>query len=269
MKVREIVDRVLTLNGEERVEDTCDLLLEGDGEQPVTGIVVTFMATVDVIRQAVEAGCNLIITHEPIYFTGRDKREWLRNDPVYHAKKAFIDDSRISIWRYHDHMHHGKTDLIYAGMQKELGWYDFLDAGMDKPQHCYSIPPVSLESLVTCLKDKLDIKVIRVLGDLNMMCSRVGMLVGAMSMGMNDDNMPAAMMNDKNLDVMICGEVLEWTLTPYVRDASAMGFKKAMIVLGHAKSEEAGMKHLPALIQPLVGDIPVRFIDSGEPFLSL
>ncbi len=269
MNVRDVISSIMELNGKERVKETCDVLLEGNWEEPVKGIAVTFMATVEVIGKAIEAGCNLIITHEPIYFTGQDKLPPVQNNPVYHKKKALIFDNRLSIWRYHDHMHRGNTDLIYAGMQKELGWYTCLDMNMDKPQHCYSIPPVTLKELSEFLKEKLDIKVIRVLGDPNMVCSRVGMLVGAMSMGMSDDNMPAAMMNEKNLDVMICGEVLEWTLTPYVRDASAMGFKKAMIVLGHAKSEEAGMKHLPELIQPLVGDIPVWFIDSGEPFIWL
>ncbi|UCC16220.1 MAG: Nif3-like dinuclear metal center hexameric protein, partial [Dehalococcoidales bacterium] len=98
MKVREVVEIVLSLNGGKKFEKTCDQLIEGDWEQEVTGVVTTFMATVEVIRRAVDEGNNLIITHEPTYFTGSDRLDWLESDPVYHKKKTLINDNRISIW---------------------------------------------------------------------------------------------------------------------------------------------------------------------------
>ena len=68
---------------------------------------------------------------------------------------------------------------------------------------------------------------------------------------------------------MICGEITEWTLSAYIRDAAALGFNKAMIVVGHERSEEPGMKELANLLQPLLKGIPVSFSDSGEPFVYL
>jgi hypothetical protein len=53
MKVREVIDVVLGLNGNMRIEPTCDQLIEGDWGQEVTGIVTTFMATTDVIRRTI------------------------------------------------------------------------------------------------------------------------------------------------------------------------------------------------------------------------
>ena len=53
----------------------------------VKGVVSTFMATVDVIRQAIDLGANFIITHEPTWFSGADDTEWLSDDPVYLEKK--------------------------------------------------------------------------------------------------------------------------------------------------------------------------------------
>ena len=53
----------------------------------VKGVVSTFMATVDVIRQAIDPGANFIITHEPTWFSGADDTEWLSDDPVYLEKK--------------------------------------------------------------------------------------------------------------------------------------------------------------------------------------
>jgi len=268
MKVREVVEAVLKQNGGRKFDKTCDLLIEGDWESQVTGVVTTFMATVDVIRQASAAGCNLIITHEPTYFTGADHLEWLKNDPVYHTKKALIDDNKISIWRYHDHMHGGNTDLIYSGLLKTLGWQKYLDTKIPQP-HCYTIPAATVSELVGFFKKKLGMEVIQVVGNPDMKCSRVGILVGGGSLGLGREEMPAKLMHDENLDVIVCGEITEWTLSAYVRDAAALGFNKALIIVGHERSEGPGMKQLPALLQPLLKGIPVKFIDAGEPFIYL
>lgn len=170
MNVREVVEVILAVNGGRKLEKTCDQLIEGHWEHQVTGVVTTFMATVDVIRRAVDMGCNLIITHEPTYFTGLDQTDWLISDPVYQRKKTLIDDNQISIWRYHDHMHSGHEDLIYKGLLKELGWTNYLDTEFPQP-HCYSIPSTSVTELVGFLKKTLGIKVIRVVGDPEMKCS--------------------------------------------------------------------------------------------------
>jgi len=268
MKVKEVVEIVLTLNGGKKFEKTCDQLIEGDWEQEVTGVVTTFMATVEVIKQAIDKGYNLIITHEPTYFTGSDRLDWLESDPVYHKKKALINDNRISIWRYHDHMHSGITDLIYTGLLKTLGWEDYLETNIPLP-HCYSIPSTSLADLVDFLRNTLEMEVIRIVGNTEIKCSRVGILVGGGSLGLGVEEMPATLMNEENLDVIICGEITEWTLSAYVRDAAALGFNKAIIIVGHERSEEPGMKYLADRLEPLLAGIPVCFEDSEEPFVYL
>jgi putative NIF3 family GTP cyclohydrolase 1 type 2 len=268
MNVKEVVEVILSLNGGRKFEKTCDQLIEGNWEHQVTGVVTTFMATVDVIRRAIATGCNLIITHEPTYFTSSDSIDWLKADAVYQRKKALIDDNRISIWRYHDHMHSGHEDLIYAGLLKAFGWTDYLNKEFPLP-HCYSIPTTTVTTLVGDLKKTLGMKVIQIVGNQNMKCSRVGILVGGGSLGLGHEEMPAKLMNDQQLDVMICGEITEWTLSAYIRDAAALGFNKAMIVIGHERSEEPGMKELANRLQPLLGEIPVHFLDAGEPFTYL
>lgn len=268
MNVREVVDVVLELNGKQRIEPTCDQLIEGDWGREVTGVVTTFMATVDVIRRAIEMGCNLIITHEPVYFTGIDHPDWLADDAVYHRKKALIDENRLSIWRYHDHMHAGNEDLIYAGLLKDLGWKEYLNTELPHP-HCYTIPPMSMADLVDFFKEKLGMDVVRIVGRMDMECSRIGILVGGGSLGLGDETMPATLMNEQQLDVIVCGEITEWTLSAYVRDAAALGLNKAIIIVGHERSEEPGMKELANLLQPLLKGVPVRFSDAREPFVYL
>jgi putative NIF3 family GTP cyclohydrolase 1 type 2 len=268
VNVKEVTEAVLALNGGKKFEKTCDQLLAGNWDNEVTGIATTFLATVDVIRRAIDVDCNLIITHEPTYFTGMDTIDWVKDDPVYQQKKVLIDDNRISIWRYHDHMHSGNKDLIYAGLLTDLGWQKYLNTELPHP-HCYTIPATTVSALVSFLKKKLGMKVIRVVGNPEIKCSRVGILVGGGSLGLGQEEMPAKLMHDQQLDVMICGEITEWTLSAYVRDAAAMGFNKAMIIVGHERSEEPGMKELANLLQPLLSGIQVRFIDAEEPFIYL
>jgi putative NIF3 family GTP cyclohydrolase 1 type 2 len=268
MNVREVVDVIMAANGGRKFEKTCDQLIEGCWEDEVTGVVTTFMATVDVIHRAGELGANLIITHEPTYFSGQDRLDWIMDDPVYQRKKELIKDNRISIWRYHDHMHLGNADLIYAGLLKTLGWTEYLDKSLERP-HCYTVPSTTVAELVEFLKAKLGLKIMRIIGEPGMKCSRIGILVGGGSLGLGQEEMPARLMHEQQLEVMICGEITEWTLSAYVRDAAALGFKKAMIIVGHERSEEPGMQEMAHWLQPLLGDIPVHFVDAREPFIYL
>ena len=63
--------------------------------------------------------------------------------------------------------------------------------------HCYTIPPTTVAALVGFLKKTLGMKVIRVVGDPDMKCSRVGILVGGGSLGLGQEEMPAKLMNDQ------------------------------------------------------------------------
>lgn len=118
MQVREVVERIIAACNLPPLEQTCDRLITGEWDREVTGIVTTFMATIDVIRQTIEQGANLIITHEPTYFTHLDQTEWLQDDPVFQLKQKLITENQINIWRFHDHMHFTQPDLIYFGLNR-------------------------------------------------------------------------------------------------------------------------------------------------------
>ena len=79
MNVKEIIKAIISATEVPLIPagKTCDLLITGDPEKEVKKIGSTFMATVDVIRRAVEEGVDLIITHEPTWFTGVDNLDWV------------------------------------------------------------------------------------------------------------------------------------------------------------------------------------------------
>ena len=267
MNVREVVDRIIAACSDvPPLEKTCDLLITGDWESEVSGIVTTFMATVDVIRDAIAKKANLIITHEPTYFTHSDQTDWLQEDPVYRLKQTLIAENQINIWRFHDHMHFTQPDLIYVGLNQELGWEAY---SLPEEKHCYQIPPTTVQALSAFFKERLGVEVIQIVGRQETTVERVGILVGGGSLGLGSDQMPMELMRDQNLDLVVCGEILEWTLAAYVRDASQLGLNKALIILGHNRSEEVGMKHLTAWLVPLLPGIPILFSEAGEPFTYL
>ena len=254
---------------------TCDFLIAGDPEKEVKKIGSTFMATVDVIRRAIEQEVDLIITHEPTWFTGVDNLDWVEGDPVYEAKKQLLDESGIAVWRFHDYMHFAREDGIYRGFDRQTGWRFYrmppLPAGQAvmpgiRFDGCYEIPETTLRGLASFLQETFSMPDIRYIGNPDMPVRRVGVLPGGGSLGLGVEQMPMLLMARRNLDVLLCGDLTEWTLPAYVRDASQMGMNKGIIVLGHERSEEPGMKYLGDWLSFYLPEIPVVFLDAGEPF---
>jgi len=274
MKVQELIDLVIKKTGIEPLpyDKTCDHLMTGNPDMEITTVVSTFMATVEVIQKAIAINANFIITHEPTWFTGEDKTDWLMKDPVYLEKKKLIEEHNIAIWRFHDHMHMAKEDGIYKGFDLEFDWEKYKIPNpkeMSTFGACYEIPKTTLKELCAFFKEKLSMQVIQIVGNPDMMVSKVGVLVGGGSLGLGIEQLPMQLMNENGLDLLICGDITEWTISAYVRDAAEMGFQKGMLVLGHERSEEMGMKHLVGWIKEISTDIDIEFIDAKEPFLYL
>ena len=270
MTIQQVIGTILEdSTGELRISPTCDQFMIGNPDEEVKGIVTTFMATAEVIRQAAALGANFIITHEPTWFTGRDVPDWCAQDSVYLAKKQLLVETGISVWRYHDHMHAAEGDRIYRGMQKILGWESYVVPEQQSPW-AYDLPTCTLAELAADLKDKLHIPVLQVIGRPDMTVRRVLFLVGGGSLGLGVEEMPMQAMEQMQADVMLCGDITEWTTCAYVRDAVQLGLSKALIKLGHERSEEGGMEYMAQWLPDLIGHIcPVHFVDSGEPFQYL
>ena len=126
------------------------------------------------------------------------------------------------------------------------------------------------QDLAADLKRKLDMTTLQTIGDPEMPVNKVLILVGGGSLGLGVEEMPMQAMEQTHADVMLCGGVTEWTTCAYIRDAMQLGQNKAMIKLGHERSEEAGMEYMVTWLPDLIDHCcPVIFIDAKEPFVYL
>ncbi|MBW7453839.1 Nif3-like dinuclear metal center hexameric protein [Paenibacillus sepulcri] len=245
----------------DRLEQTVDGLESGDPSTAVKGIATTFMATQDVIEQAIAAGANLIISHEGTFYSHHNQGEALQHDPVYQQKQKLVDESCIAIYRFHDYWHRYRPDGIMAGLVEELGWASCVIEHQPAAS-IVTVPAMTVQEIAECAKRNLDIPYVRVVGDLSLTCTRIGLLAGYRGGGA----LSIPLLGKENVDLIIAGEGPEWETPEYVRDAVHQQRRKALIMLGHAQSEEPGMKYLSKRIEDWFPAIPVHFISGKHVF---
>ena len=218
LTARQVIERIQAQVGVPWSSDTVDTFKAGNPDAPVTGIAVTMMATLEVLKRAAASGNNLVITHEPTFFTHLDKPDELaegEKDPVLAEKRAFIEKHGLIIWRFHDHWHASKPDGIQAGMVRALGWDKFQDP---ENQYLFTLPQTTLDALAAEIKSHLRIHVMRVVGDPRMPVTRVAMSPGAA--GFANETKALEM---SGVQVLVMGETREWETVEYVADAVSEG----------------------------------------------
>ena len=261
LTARQVVQRIQEHVGVPWQEETVDTFKVGDPDTRVTGIAVTMMATFDVLQRAAASGANLIITHEPTFynhldlFTDIPQKE---NDPVLAEKLAFIKEHHLVVWRFHDHWHSRAPDGIEAGMTQALAWEAFQDK---QNQYFFTIPETTLEKLAGVLKARLDLHTMRVVGDPKMKITRVALSPG--SAGMQRE---IGALENPDIQLLIAGESREWETVEYAADAVSEKKSKALIILGHIPSEQAGMEECTRWLKSFVSEVPVNFVPAVQPF---
>jgi len=250
-------------SGVEARTPTVDTFKAGDPATRVTGIAVTMMATLDVLKRAVARGDNLIITHEPTFYSHRDTVAVLEseNDRVLAAKKKYINDHGLIVWRFHDIPHAMKPDMIRAGIVRALGWESRIRNG---DAEVFDLPRTTVRALANQLAEKLGARAVRISGDATATVSSAVLTQGFPGFAGNRRAIQRGMP-----DVVIIGEDHEWETIEYVADAISAGQVKGLIVLGHIASEQLGMEEFARWLRPIVPDVRVDFVPTTDPFRSI
>lgn len=256
---RQIIDQIKSNVGVPWQEPTVDTIKAGDPDTPVTGIATTMMATFDVLRRAAAENKNLVITHEPTFYSHQDKTDLFQqeNDAVWAEKEKFIREHHMVVWRFHDHWHRRRPDGIMTGVLRALNWQKLYNADT----RTVTVPETTLSELAATVKTKLGAKTLRVVGNPAMKVSSIAMQPGA---GGPLGHRKA--LQSSAVEVLFIGEVPEWETVEYVADAAAEGKRKAVILVGHIASEQPGMEYCAEWLKTFLKDVPIAFVPTAEMF---
>jgi len=253
-----VLERIKANVGVPWQEKTVDNLIAGTPDTLVKGIATTMMATLDVCKRANAAGKNLVITHESTFFSHQDTVDQLKQNETYLYKRDFLQRNGMAVFHFHDHWHRRQPDGIAAGMVRELGWEKNADP-QDLKMLTFS--PTPLARFAQEIEAKLRIRTMRVVGNPKLSVRRVATSWGYLGAGIE-------LISREDVDVLVCGETREWELVEFVQDMISSGKQKALVVLGHVVSEQAGMKLCAEWLKPFIPEVPIEFIAAAEPFWS-
>ena len=238
---------------------TVDTIKSGDPATVVTGIATAISPTMDVLRKAVAAGDNLILTHEPTFYNHQDADTLFAHDPVYLEKLAYIRDHHLVVFRFHDGAHQRDPDFTMEGWAHKVGWTT--THRVPGGPLLYTSAPVTVGELARQLETVTGAKVMRIVGDPNLRVTRF-----AFGPGASGEPRQIQALERDDVEVLIVGEIPEWETISYVWDASQQGRHKALILAGHYTSEEAGSEELATWLRTVLPGQRIDFIPAGEPY---
>jgi putative NIF3 family GTP cyclohydrolase 1 type 2 len=212
------------------------------------------MATMDVLKQAVKANTNLVLTYEPTFYSRADKPV---DDPISKAKRDFIEKNSLIVFRLRDHWQARKENDMVAGLAAALGWSSHRVKNDDA---LCDIPPAAAEAIVASIRSKLNLRAgLRTVGDRKATIHRVLLFPGSMT--------PATMWQRySEVDMIITGEVREWENTHYAADMFTAGEKRVLVTTGRVVSEDPGMSLCAEWLKSVIKEVPAKWIGVGDPY---
>jgi len=262
---QEVVDRIKQKIGSEWKADGVDTFKAGDPMTPVKGIATSAVATLDVLKQAVKAGANFVITSEPTFYSRSDaaapsggrRGEPSAPDAVFTGKNEFIKDNQLVVWRFSEHWRQRTPDPLTIGLADTLGWGKLRAA--DDPRRI-SISSTTLETVASDLKKKLKSRGgIRVIGDRRLSVLKIGLLPGTTPV-------QTALSLFPSVDAIIAGEVREWETVELARDKMTAGESKGLILIGRVVSENPGMNECAKWLKEVVPEVRTTWIAVDDPY---
>ncbi len=255
---------------------TRDKILYGNPDVECTGIVTTIYASVDVIKKAHELGANLIIAHEALLWNHGDHRDWLEDsqNKTYLEKKKLMDDYGICVWRCHDYIHSGIPhnggwiDGIFYGLAKETGW-DNAKINEDVSGALYlECEETSPKKIGDIIKKRWNLNGLKCIGNMDAKVTKV-MVCGHVKEG-GDSNTLIKRVDAEDINLLLPLELIDFTLTEYIKDSGQLGMNRAILAAGHFNLEEPGMKYMSTWVNnALKENINATYVQAGDMYTYL
>lgn len=257
----------------QKIDDskTRDKILYGNPNQECTGIVTTIYASVDVIRKAHELGANFIIAHEALLWNRGDKQDWLieSQNKTYLEKKKLLDEYNICVWRFHDYIHSGipykdgYIDGIFYGLAQVTGWDNAIISEDLSGALYLECEPTTVKAIAEQIKKTWNISSMKAIGNMNAKVEKI-LVCGHVNEG-GDSNSLIKRIDKENINLLLPLELIDFTLTEYIKDSGQLGFDRAILAPGHFNLEEPGMKYILNYIDDALGKhIDTHFVQAGD-----
>jgi putative NIF3 family GTP cyclohydrolase 1 type 2 len=246
---------------------TVDRFIIGDPATPVKKIGTCWMSDWKTCKKAVEAGVNVLITHEPTFYTHWDLDEKTAD---YHSapeftkklyleqverKKKWLEENKLVIIRNHDTLDALKDKGIPFAFGAFLG---FTNKDIINSRTYYNVYKVEKQTAAACAK-KIAAKLAEIgqpgvafYGDPERIVSSVGLGTGCIC-----DPMEFADLKP-DLAISIDDTVRTWTQTTFASDTG-----NPLIVINHGTSEEMGMRSLNQIIREKYPEAEVIHFSQG------
>ncbi|MFH1905075.1 MAG: Nif3-like dinuclear metal center hexameric protein [bacterium] len=236
-------------------------LLFGNENNGITGIQVSWMASLDAIESAQRVGANLMLVHEALFypypFSNNPRPKDYLCWSVNKKRKELLSRYEIAVIRFH-----GTLDeiCILDDFAKALGLPE--PSIEDKLVKLYDIEPVSIETMIKRVKKALLLDIVRVTPcDLKKKARRIGLPWGGLGLFVNVSYQERLLKYEP--DLFIAGESDCYGFI-YAIDAGI-----PMIETSHEISENIGLKNFADKLKKDIMDINITFYENKKPWINL
>ncbi|NLD72857.1 MAG: hypothetical protein GX649_09090 [Chloroflexi bacterium] len=214
----------------------------GEPDRAVDGVLVCWMATRQALETAAREGCDLVLTHESLYYpynaTDRDDNppgweEW----PTNRGRREVLERHDLTLLRVH-----GSLDevAIYDDFAALLGLGE--PAQADALARVYDVAPCTVADLVARVKRCTGLGAVRVSAPRGMeqVVRRVGLPWGGLGLFVNVGYQQRLV--EMGCDAMIAGESDDYGM----RFGADLGIP--LIETGHSVSENPGLRRFADML---------------------
>ena len=250
-------------------ESTCDGIWYDWPDKPVRRIAVCFKITFSNLRQAIDWGTDLLITHEPMWPLYDREMHPDETDPVIREMDRLLRENRIAVLRLHDHAHLYPDDFIHMGFLTRLGLEiahkaDPMRLGFRQ----YTLAkPMTAREIGLLVQEKYNIAHPRLAGNIDIPLTKVTLALGGVG------ELGYGVLRDTDTELFISGEIGELGTAFWNHGAAKLGLTKAVMALGHCESERYGMEVLADWMEKQLAQegspAEVRYLDTEDTYVVL
>ncbi len=224
-------------------ENTADHFIAGDPETEVKKVAVAWQSRTAALREAVEMGCQLFVTHEQTFYHEAQVKRKDEDQPCLVEKRKLIEDSGLVILRCHDTWDRMPEVGIVDSWAAHLGLENRIAAGDFESGYPAPVPTLAqLAEYVAAKTAELGQDSVEMLGDPDEKISKVAIGCGA---GTNYEKMV-----ELGADVIIGSDD---GMHYWMNGSWALDSDLPLVLVNHCTSEEPGMKNLAEYIRKQFG----------------